>query len=55
MYLEVHWKLALAVVLAVLLWPYRPLLVRKAAIGASLFEEVARGASRKRSDYAAAS
>lgn len=55
MYLELHWKLALAVVLAALLWPYRPLLVRKMATGLSRFDEPLRGGHVRRSDYAAAS
>lgn len=55
MYLEVHWKLALAVVLAVLLWPHRPLLVRKMATGLSRFDEPLRGGHMQRGEYAAAS
>lgn len=55
MYLEVDWKLAVAVAVALLLWPHRPLLVRKAAAGVSLFEERARGRGRAHGDYAAAS
>lgn len=55
MYVEVETRVALALIAALMLWRHRPLLVRKAAEGASLFEEYARGHGWKRGDYAAAS
>lgn len=55
MYLELHWKLAVALVVALLLWPYRPLFVRKMATGLSRFDEPLRGGHVQRGEYAAAS
>jgi hypothetical protein len=55
MYLELHWKLAVALVVALLLWSYRPLFVRKMATGVARFDEPLRGGHARQSGYAASS